>query len=377
MSESPPPEPVPEPLTAPDEIEALARRVEAAGEVAIDTESNSMFVYRERICLVQLAFADEAVAVDPLAFDARAIEPLRSVLEDPEFPVYLHGGEYDVAVLKREWSMNLRGLFDTQQAASFLGWERTGYGSLVERVRSVKLDKAHARHDWGRRPIDPAALAYALDDVRHLRPLVEYLREELRQADLEQEVELANRAVEGVAAHHVSFDPAGFHRIKDARKLDEAQRLRLQVLFAWRDERARIEDRPPGRLLNQHVLISLARRPPRTKAELRRVRLPGAVARRHGESLLQALADAEAKPPESVPAPAKRRRPAAERKRVDRLKAWRREEAERRGVSLSVVLPAPSIEALAVDPSLDLEQVPQLGSKRIRLYAEQIRSCLG
>ena len=36
----------------------------------------------------------------------------------------------------------LTGLFDTQQAASFLGWNRTGYASVVEAVCGIKLAKS-------------------------------------------------------------------------------------------------------------------------------------------------------------------------------------------------------------------------------------------
>jgi ribonuclease D len=60
------------------------------------------------------------------------------------------------------------------------------------------------------------------------------------------------------------------------------------------------------------------------------------------------------------------------RERERKLKAWRRREAERRGVPHQVVLPARSLEHLKLFGADDLEAVPQLGAKRSRLYGRDL-----
>jgi len=107
-------------ITRSDELPALAEALAASPWIALDTESNSRFVYRERVCLTQFNLDGDLILLDNLCFDTgpEALAPLRPALEDPAKPVYLHGGEYDVACLKRDYAITLGGVFDTQQAAS-------------------------------------------------------------------------------------------------------------------------------------------------------------------------------------------------------------------------------------------------------------------
>ena len=62
-------------------------------EIALDTESNSRFVYQEQVCLVQLNVAGKLYLIDTLAVDDAAdlINPIRTFLEDPMVTVFLHG----------------------------------------------------------------------------------------------------------------------------------------------------------------------------------------------------------------------------------------------------------------------------------------------
>ncbi len=362
-----------------DGLETLAERLAAAPWVALDTESNSYFVYRERVCLMQLSAGGELFLVDPLELplEPATLDPLRAALEDPDKPVYLHGGEYDVAVLKRDYQLSLRGVFDSQQAASSLGFHKTGYGSLVEALLDVKLPKQHAQHDWAARPIPDDALAYALDDVVYLPRLVDLMRGFVAEADLVEEVAIANRAVEGASAHDPSFDPAAFWRIKGARDLCAAERRVLFALYRWRDAAAREADRPPGRLVSTHALLQLARAQPRTADALRGVKGKGRVIREHGDELVAVISAALEDPPTLPPRPDMAAPAPGVRAAEARLKRWRRSEADRRGVPQHVVLPPRALAHLAREGAGDLDAVPQLGDKRVRLYGDVLRELLG
>src|SRR5512138_1483490 len=153
----PPPRPPPSFVADAPAVEALARRLAAEPVLAVDTESNSFHVYRERICLVQISTRDEDFIVDPLAVD---LAPLGAVLCDGRETV-LHGADYDVRCMKREWGWRLPRLFDTMAAARRLGRTGLGLSALVEAQFGVRLSKAHQRSDWGRRPLTPEQVAYA------------------------------------------------------------------------------------------------------------------------------------------------------------------------------------------------------------------------
>lgn len=359
-------------IDTPAGMAEVAAACASATWIALDTESNSMHAYKERCCLVQINASGRMFVLDPIALGAPAFDALKKPLEDPAVTVWLHGGEYDCAVMRRDFAIQLRGVFDSQQASSLLGWEKTGYGSVVERLLGIKLAKDFAQYDWAIRPIDPGALDYAIDDVRHLPIVAEQLRALVAEADLVEEVAIACRAVED-AEWGGGFDPGGFYRVKGVRELPKPCLPVLAALWTWRDTMAREVNYPPGRVINNETMIALCRKPIVTWVQLKHAGVKNSVLTTHGESLLQCLRDANANPP-PVPPPVKHREvEPIEEEREKRLKDWRRAESEKRKVVMQAVLPAKALEYLKRYGAGDLSQVPQLGEKRIALYGDKLR----
>lgn len=363
-----------------EELPELASAMATAPWIALDTEANSMFVYQERTCLIQLNVGGRLYLIDCLALDpdgprCSTLAALKPVLEDSRRPLYLHGGEYDAGILKRDYGLGLAGVWDTQQAALLLGWAKTGYGSLVEGVCNVHLAKSHTLYDWGIRPLDPTAVRYALDDVLYLPQVQERLINDIREADLEEEHGIACRAVEE-SAWSGGFEPRGVWRVKGLREQSKDLLPLIYALYLWRDSRARVADRPAGRLVNDELLLALARRAPTTEAGLERLGLKRRLIAAHGESLTQAIATALAAPPIPPERPMARQMSPEERARERRLKDWRaaeilvRSEAQGRTVPPQVVLPPRALEYLVRHGAGDLDSVPQLGPKRVRLYGQ-------
>ena len=379
---NPPPMTMPEHtwIETPDRLSILGEAIAAAPWVAIDTEANSMFVYREQVCLLQANVAGALFMVDTLAI-AKAggsLDALKKPLENPARTVWLHGGEYDVGTLKRDYGIALNGVWDSQQAASLLGYERTGYGSVVEKICAVTLDKAYTHYDWGTRPIEAGALRYGLDDVVYLPQVCEALRAEVKAADLEEEVAIANQAVE-TTTWSGGFDPAGFWRIKGIRDVPRTALPLLSALYVWRDGVARAANQPPGRLLNNEVLLAITRNAPTNFQLLKRIGLRGWFLSAHGESLMDTVKAALDQPPTLPDRPRHRDVLPEEELRETRMKDWRRAEAENRTkaenrpVPLQVVLPAKALEYLKQHGAMDLSAVPQLGGKRRERYGAKLQ----
>jgi ribonuclease D len=361
-------------ITEPQGLAELATALDAHDSHCLDSESNSGFAYEEQLCLLQLNIGDELWLVDLLALpgETAALDPLRPVLENPSHTTIVHGSEFDVGCLKRDYGLDLHGVWDTQQAASFLGWPKTGYGSVVERICGVTLPKEHAHHDWGRRPIDDRPLQYALNDVYYLPAVAEHLRAAVAAADLEEEVEIANRTVEE-ATWNGGFSPDGFWRVKGVRGLKPVEIAVLASLYAWRDGEAQKRDLPPGRVLNDRVLLALSRTTTASPEDLRRAGIQGGKLERWGSELMSRIRSVRRDPPTlTPPATGPRESDPLARERGERLKAWRQQEAERRQVTLQVVLPAAALRHLQRQGAEDLDSVPQLGAKRIGLYGEKI-----
>ena len=364
----------------------LATQMAAAEWIALDSEANSMFVYRERVCLIQLNVGGALWLVDPLALTEglpaeRRGEPLAALagpLADPRIRVWMHGGGNDVTGLERDFGLRMTNVFDTQQAASFLGWARTGYAAVVEAVCEVRLAKDHTQYDWGQRPIDAGALRYALDDVVHLPAIGVELERQIAAADLVEELDIANHALSQATANPAGFDPSRMWKLKGATELRSDRLPVLAALYAWRDAKGEALDHPPGRLIANEPLVHLAAHAPRDADALRRSRIRGAFVRAHADELLEVIRRALAEPPPVPSRDDRRKRPPASVANRDKaLRGWRREEAERRGLPAHVVLPPRALDWLATHGRAGLADCPELGRKRLARYGDELERLLG
>jgi ribonuclease D len=267
-------------------IEALVERISAEPVVALDTESNSFHVYRERVCLIQISTRTSDWVVDALAVDPRRLEPILAGAP----ALVLHGADYDVRCLKREYGFALPGLFDTMVAARRLGRTELGLSALVERHFGVRLAKVHQRSDWGRRPLTPEQVKYAALDTHFLLPLHDILARELCERSLMDEARKEFGRVAAVEPRPKVFDLEGWKRLKGARELDATGRAILRALWIAREERASALDRPPFKVMPEQAMLEVARRRPRCEEELLRIAgVTPVVLRRMGEAALAAI----------------------------------------------------------------------------------------
>ena len=294
---TPPPPQGAAPLLVADaaRLSILVEAVRAEPVVALDTESNSFHVYRERVCLLQISTRSADYIVDPLAVDPA---PLGEVLCDGRETV-LHGADYDVRCLSREYGWRLPRLFDTMVAARRLGRRGLGLSALVEAQFGVRLSKAFQRSDWGQRPLTAAQLAYASLDTHYLLALRDLLANELEAGGVAHEARREFDRIAAVVPRERVFDPEGYRRMRGARELDPAGRAVLRALWVAREARAQSLDRPPFKVLGEDAMIAIARRLPQDAEELSRI--PGvtpSVLRRLGDDILAALRAAAPPMPE-------------------------------------------------------------------------------
>jgi len=167
------------PITQPAALEKLARRLARHSILGVDTESNSLFAYREQVCLIQFSTSDEDALVDPLALDD--LSPLADIFASPKIEKIFHAAEYDLICLKRDFGFSFANLFDTMVAARILGWEEIGLGSILKAEFDVQLDKRFQRANWGKRPLAAELINYASRDTHYLIPLRDRLWSDLQR----------------------------------------------------------------------------------------------------------------------------------------------------------------------------------------------------
>jgi ribonuclease D len=330
-------------------LDDLARQ----DEVAVDTEADSFYSYREKVCLLQVTAEDRDYLVDPLAKGVD-ISPMGAMFADPRCTKVFHDGEYDVLILKRDYGFEFAALFDTRVAAATLGSTSPGLASVIEAEFGVALDKSQQRSDWAKRPLTDKQVKYARLDTHFLLPLMHRMRVHLEEAGRAPIVEGECRRLEALASVEPVFRPDEFVRIKGARAMKPLERQALRELYALREKLSRQADVPPFRTMNNEVLMELARIRPTEMGQLGRVHgFSPRMVRRFGEQVLDALDIAEEKGPlDKAPSlPKKDGTDVLDElglELYERLKRWRKGVADEQSIESSYLLNRHLILRLAV-----------------------------
>jgi ribonuclease D len=341
-------------------VEHLAK----ADVIAVDTESDSLHHYREKVCLVQMTALGLDALIDPLALPD--LSPLAPVFADPKRRKIFHDAGYDLVSLGRDFGFRVQGIFDTMLASRLLGLKEFGLATILKARFDFVADKRLQRSDWARRPLTPAQLSYARYDTHFLPELARQLEQELRERNrlawAEEEFARLPEVALRASPRPTGGDPEGFWRIRGVRSLSPVEKGRLRTLYAMRDIIAARLDRPKFKVLGDPVLIELAQNPPASLDALPRPGLRRAGVDRFGQEILRALA--EAKPVHGGPPPGSGRRKRAGRfldaevrERFDALRTLRREKADALGVDPEVALGNAALEDLARHPPATVEDV--------------------
>ena len=276
------------------EFEAVLDVLITEKRIAVDTEFHREKTYFPKVAMVQVAWSNGLVLIDPLQVD---LLPMARLLES-EVLVVMHAAGQDLEVFDRACGTVPVNLFDTQLAAGFIGLSSPSLASLHERELGLQLPKGDRLTDWLARPLTDAQLNYAASDVAYLLEihdrLVRRLTDDGRLAWAEQE------CVEMLSRERGRRRPEdAWMRIKEARQLRGRARDVVRSVAAWRERRAAEVDQPVRHVVPDLGVVAVAQRAPRTVDELRKVRgldgrhYKGAVA----EGLLGAVAAADDLPP--------------------------------------------------------------------------------
>jgi len=363
-----------------DALAEVLPELRAAGEIAIDTEADSYYVYRVKVCLLQVSTRSSDYLIDPLqGLDLSAIG---QVCADPRVLKVFHAGANDVALLRHHHGFVFQNLFDTMLAAQVLGLKRPGLAALLKERFDVEQKKTYQTSDWGQRPLSEGQLQYAAADTRFLLELKDQLDAELREKGrFEEALEDFDRLR---AAEHAerAYDPDAFRRAPGAHAFSPIQLRVLQELYLLRDRIAARRDRSPHRIFPDHALAALAFAQPSNREALRAVRgVPRWQLERDENELLETIAAAHAKGPLL-----RERRPprgingelplAEEDKRVfEALRQWRRTRATERDVEESRVATTGTLRLIARERQVTHERllgVPGMSPFRVREYGDEI-----
>ena len=343
----PPPTWVAKPTT----FQAMIDRLKNEPALAVDTESNSLYVYREQVCLIQISTPSTDYLIDPLALaDLSALGPL---LADARVLKVFHGAEYDLITLYRDFGFTVANLFDTMWASRILGWPAHGLANLLQVHFGVVVDKRYQRANWAVRPLPPEQLDYARLDTHYLLPLHDLQAQELERTKRWPQAQHRFIRLSQTRWETRGFDPDGFWHLPGVHGLDDAGRGVLRALYLLRDQQAQTENRPPFKMLSNGALLILSEQRPQTIEELHKLRGVGSpLVRKQGYAVLRAIRQGAGQPfswdQRPRPAATNNGRPTAEcQARYEALRVWRNAAAQVRGVEPDIVLTNQTLWAVA------------------------------
>jgi ribonuclease D len=248
-------------------LDTVIDQVLAEPRYALDTEFHRERTYYPRLALVQLAWANGAALVDPLAVDPRR---LMRLFEGDGLAV-LHAAQQDLDVLTHACGGVPAHLFDTQLAAGFLGHPTPSLVSLVQSELGVTLPKGDRLTDWLRRPLTADQLSYAASDVEHLLELHDVLMAKLVARGRSDWVADACEELRTRATGPTAPEDAWL-RLKDVRTLKPRARGVAREVCAWRERRAMASDIPVRQVLPDLAILGISQRAPTSLVDLGQAR---------------------------------------------------------------------------------------------------------
>jgi len=343
------------------------------GIMGVDLESDSMFHYKEKVCLIQISVPDLNILIDTLS--VRDLSPLFAIFSNSEIRKIFHGSDYDIRSLFRDFKIEVNSLFDTQIAAKLLGMPQTGLSSILENRFGVSLEKKFQKSDWSRRPISIEMLQYAIQDTYYLIQLSNMLEKELKEKGrfswFEEECSLLSR----VRFSSPRQEPL-YSRFKGASKIAPRDLAIIDEILKWREELALRKDIPPFKIISNQQILEIACKKP---ADLEGLEvLSKKQIASIGKSVLKMIKSATDIPEDRLPVYPREKRQknsAATLKKINALKQWRDGYGKKAGLDPSVICPNALIKAVALLDPCSLENLKELIEIRkwqMELFGEEI-----
>ena len=359
----------PEIIMTSEQLKGLVARLEKEPVLAFDLEADSMHHYTEKVCLIQVSGSTETALLDPLACDELAL--LAPLLASPKILKVMHGADYDIRSLHRDFGIEIVNLFDTMIAAQFLGEPEIGLAALLRKRFGVELDKKYQKADWSKRPLDAGMIEYAARDTAYLIELYRQMAGELHALGRYEWVAEECAILCGVRSAEREDGPL-FLRFKGTAGLSPRALAVLEEVLRLRDAEARRLDIPSFKILGTDTVRGIAERLPTDMDHLKEV--PGLSSRlvqRYGKGIIDAVSRGLAKKDEELPQVPRReriKRDAHEEKRLKMLKEWREKKAAALGIAPGVIANNALLEKVAAVCPRDQQILTEIeGFKRWHL----------
>ena len=343
------------------ELQKFASRLEKQRMIGVDLEADSMYHFKEKVCLIQIATPNATAVIDPLQI--KNLSVLKPVFRRADIQKVFHGADYDVRSLYRDFKVTINNLFDTELACRFLGFKESGLDAVLTKKYNVRLDKKYQRKDWSKRPLPQDMIAYAAADVHYLIPLAKSLQHELKNKDrlswVQEECDYLSKVRPGSADSAPLF--LGF---KGAGKLGPRGLAVLEGLLHLRKKIAQKQDRPLFRVMGNKSIMALAEARPQSLKKLMKTEALGSKQiDRYGNEIISAVKKAMQIHTGNLPKYPRKTAPmvpAIVAKRVKELRRWRDRLANKLEIDPAIICTKALISAIAIQRPVSINSLSRV-----------------
>ncbi|MGD9413054.1 MAG: HRDC domain-containing protein [Desulfobacterales bacterium] len=334
-------------------LEKFAGRLSKQKIIGVDLEADSMYHFKEKVCMIQIATQHATAVIDPLQI--KNLSVLKPIFRRADIQKIFHGADYDVRSLYRDFRISVNNLFDTELACRFLGYSESGLEAVLKKRFEVHLNKKYQRKDWSKRPLPAEMIAYAAEDVKYLLPLAKSLQQELKHKGRLSWVEEECIYLSRVRAANTDSRPL-FPGFKGAGKLGPRGLAVLEELLQLRKKHAQQQDRPLFRIIGNKSILALAEMRPQSLKKLQKTEVLGTKQiDRYGKEVIAAINKALQIPAKDLPRYPRKSAPhvaAIVAKRVKELRAWRDNLSKKLQIDPAIICTKALISAIAVQKPL-------------------------
>lgn len=223
--------------------------------IALDIEGEfNLHIYGEKLCLIQIFDGTRSVVIDPFPLSN---ESLQAVFYDDKIVKIMFDASSDASLLKNHYDVDVRSILDLRIAVELLDFEKKNLHYVLNSVLGTKLESKgkFQRYNWTRRPLDPAALEYALGDVIYLFEAKDKILAMLTEEGLYEDflirsiIQQNKNYKKNLADRHKNF--------KGYKRFSHREKQVFKEVFYIRDRYARQLNVPPNMVIENKEIYSL------------------------------------------------------------------------------------------------------------------------
>tara|TARA_B100001287_G_scaffold44537_1_gene33634 strand:+ start:116 stop:1195 length:1080 start_codon:yes stop_codon:yes gene_type:complete len=254
--------------------------------VAIDTEFMREKTYFAKLCLVQVATIDSIFCIDTLS--KMNLEKFWKSLSS-SYCVF-HSARQDLEILFQTANILPKKIFDTQIAASILGYpHQISYKLLVEKLCGKKLKKAHTRANWEKRPLTNEMIEYATEDVQFLLEIHSKLYERLKEQNRLEWAEEDFEKLKSKSLYALNKETIA-KKLKIPNSMHGQEKRTFKLFSEWRELEAIKKNLPRKWIIKDKTIIEIIKKRIRKKSELNDIKsISKTVVEEHGNQILKIM----------------------------------------------------------------------------------------